>query len=81
MCSLKHSLKFVSYIIFHKVIGNSYEILYSFTKFYTKFLQGYNIFPKSKKGTKKWTFLKMSKFGNPKKVSKNTVFRAVTEML
>jgi hypothetical protein len=31
-------------------------------------------FPKSKKGNENWTFLKMSNFGNPKKVSKNTVF-------
>ena len=38
------------------------------------FYKVYIIFPKSKKETEKWTFLKMSKFGKPKKVSKNTVF-------
>jgi len=39
-----------------------------------RFYKFYNIFPKSKKGIEKWTFLEMSNFGNPNKVSKNTVF-------
>jgi hypothetical protein len=39
-----------------------------------KVLQSYKKIPKSKKGNEKWTFLKMSNFGNPNKVSKNTVF-------
>ena len=56
--------------MFHKVIRNSYEIFYLLKKV----LQSYNIFPKSKKGNEKWTFLKMSNFGTPNKVSKNTVF-------
>ena len=43
-------------------------------KGYMLLLKSYNIFPKSKKGNQKWTFLKMSNFGNPNKVSKNTVF-------
>jgi hypothetical protein len=36
--------------------------------------ESYNFFPKSKKGIEKWTFLKMSKNENPKKVLKNTLF-------
>jgi hypothetical protein len=34
----------------------------------------YKFFPKSKKENEKWTFLKMSKNENPKKVLKNSVF-------
>ena len=33
-----------------------------------------NFFPKSQKENEKWTFLKMSKNGNPKKVLKMTHF-------
>jgi hypothetical protein len=44
--------------------------LYSFLSIFEK----YKKIPKSKKGNEKWTFLEMSKFGKPKKVSKNTVF-------
>jgi hypothetical protein len=32
------------------------------------------VFPKSKKGNRFWTFLKMSSFGPPKGILKNTVF-------
>jgi hypothetical protein len=46
---------------------------YYFFYFYL-FLKTYKIFPKSKKENEKWTFLKMSKNENPKKVLKNTVF-------
>lgn len=55
--------------MFHKRITASYKYI-NIILFY----KVYNIFPKSKKGNQKWTFLEMSNFGNPNKVSKNTVF-------
>ena len=65
--------------MFHKRFTVSYENIKRKNNecIFLLFLQSYKsfkIFPKSKKGNEKWTFLKMSKFWNPKKVSKNTVF-------
>jgi len=39
----------------------------------------YYFFPKSQKGNEKWTFLKMSKIENPKKVLKRDLQKWVCE--
>ncbi len=60
------NMRYVKLVIFYSFLMKIYKI--------TPFFKVYNIFPKSKKGIEKWTFLKMSNFGKPKKVSKNSVF-------
>ena len=57
---------FVSLLCYTKLCLYTFLLLVPFKTFI--------IFLKSKKGIKKWTFLKMSKFENPNKVSKNSVF-------
>jgi len=52
--------------LFKLYILNKNKKIYNFESF--------KYFPKSKKGIKKWTFLKMSKNENPKKVLKKTLF-------